>query len=172
MCKADRSDGEEACKRRDELLAQIPTWKTRNMALKGIKRIQDTYSLPRPGDCFALYSAHSHLADMIFQQDPVASIQFHMKAIEHLGAVVHDHTMAGPLSTVGLPVGEQSSQEGIRNSAYSDKFVQTCLRLSDAFATALDEQERARRWLAAAIWCTYLAGTSNRNWAEHSHLRA
>ncbi|KIM83617.1 hypothetical protein PILCRDRAFT_431027 [Piloderma croceum F 1598] len=169
LCSSDRADGEEACRRREQLVEELLAVKRESNERKGtvmvehtvieahVQSLASTYrsncKLPRP----ALYRAHSDAMQSLELEASRKnrldllrlSIQQGFKALEAAGFIGIDSTLVGgKASRHALPL----SKERLATCSVD---IDTCALLMAHLSTSfvgLSQVIRAERWLRAAWW--------------------
>ncbi|EJD52605.1 hypothetical protein AURDEDRAFT_181176 [Auricularia subglabra TFB-10046 SS5] len=160
LCREERADGADNLGKREEITKHLRrdmeagTRPTVASARQTIKRLEATYRAGAPAIRPAMASAHHTLAHVLsmeaFHQHTLypAAARADMDALEALGIKVVDKTVQGRIArnrAAALPIATT------RAPVFYGEVPMISLMIVAAFCSMSDEQ-RARRWLAAAQW--------------------
>lgn len=187
LCSSDRADGEEACRRREELVEELLAIKQESIERKGtamvdrtvieahVQSLASTYrsncNLPRPTLYRALADAMQSLEMEANRKNRLdllrLSVQQGFKALKAAGFTGIDTTLAGGKSSSHtLPL----SKERLATCLVD---IDTCALLMahlSASFDALSQVIRAERWLRAAWWGEKHLSISQGKFAQLSDL--
>ena len=168
LCEEDRADGEEACKRRDELVKNITDpdeadAQASHVSIKHleslIRLVSDTYTSTRGPVRPALALLHHRLAQQLGERAEHNPRLYHqviieeIKALEAAGLRVIDKDTRGPARQprTSLPINTARGPVGLGAQfciLQMIVIVHSLVRLHDLL--------RAERWLRAAWWREFL----------------
>ncbi|KAG8855164.1 hypothetical protein FRB96_007202 [Tulasnella sp. 330] len=157
LCTADKTDGDVACRRREEIVKGIPSWNSVEIARAGIKKLEKTYSIETPiGLRGGMYKAYRQLSMLMFLKgDYTMFVQERVKMFEYLGMKMRN-TETGAKSKRrarrnSLPM-ERSSVGPICASIGGEELVDACMSVASVLLGVLGNAERAESWLRFAVW--------------------
>jgi len=179
LCEEDRTDGEEACRRRDELVNRIrdrdhaktmtdfPLTQAPPVSVKSleslIQQVSETYTSTHSPVRPVLADIHKHLAYHLSVRAKDNPRLYHqviaeeIKALEATGLRVIDKSTRGRSRQprTSLPINTDRGPVGREGESCMAPMLMTALSF-----TSLDDLVRAERWLRAAWWCEFLEHVS------------
>lgn len=161
LCKADRADGDAACRRREELISRFNAdFQHQGLSIPDaqtcIRDVEATYARSRTPLRLASSLAHHEFALAIVQKAQMEknpnilnkAIAAEIRALEGCGVSVRDKSIG--------PSGRRDSSLPIETNAATmvtnECCVYFCLMISGMF-NSINDLPRADGWFSAASWC-------------------